>query len=139
MSLLSKTSAKVESAKEIVSPFNLMGVVEIYVDSGYFFINGILDHDKLSDLKLYKSDNVPVTGYVWDEDICRRFAYYVCKYHIEHPDEYKLHYEDIHKAGTPYWPIVISLSKDMYGYDIMYVRFSRPDEEMSRMTIIYRK
>lgn len=113
MSLLDNTRSKVDKVREITSPFSRMGVVNVTVENDFRIIEDILDRDKLvSGLNLIKSDIVPVVGCYVDPDLYRRFAYYICRYHLEHPCDYKLYYDDIIKNGKPHLSIVMHLSMD---------------------------
>lgn len=133
MSLLDNTRSKVEKVREVTSPFSRMGVTNIAVESDFCIIEDILDQDKLmSGLKLIKSDIVPVVG-CCDHDLYRRFAYYVCRWHLEHPNEYKLRYDDIIKDGKPRLPIILHLTVDDHWNRILYVTLSNG----SRMVIRY--
>lgn len=133
MSLLDNTRSKVEKVREVTSPFSRMGVIDIAVESDFYIIEDILDQDKLmSGLKLIKSDIVPVVG-CCDHDLYRRFAYYVCRWHLEHPNEYKLRYDDIVKKGKPRLPIILHLTVDDNWKRILYVTLSNG----SRMVIRY--
>jgi hypothetical protein len=141
MSLLDNTRSKVEKVREVTSPFSRMGVSDIAVESDFCIIEDILDQDKLmSGLNLIKSDIVPVVG-CCDHDLYRRFAYYVCRWHLEHPNEYKLRYDDIIKDGKPRLPIILHLARlpwttvamDDNWKRILYVTLSNG----SRMVIRY--
>lgn len=133
MSLLGNTRDKVEKVKEMVSPFKVMGVTSIEIEQGFVIIDNILDHNKMSDLPLTKSDIKPVIGSVWDEDLCRRIAYYICRYHLEHPCDNKMYYDDIILDGKPRLPISIWLSLDETWKRTLYA--SLPNG--SRMIIKY--
>lgn len=131
MSLLDNTRSKVEKVREVTSPFSRMGVSYITVESDFCIIEDILDQDKLmSGLNLIKSDNVPVVGYC-DHNLYRRFAYYVCRWHLENPNEYKLRYDDIIIDGKIGLPMIIHLSLNDKWERILYVTLSNG----SRMTI----
>jgi len=133
MSLLDNTRSKVEKVREVTSPFSRMGVTNIAVESDFCIIEDIIDQDKLmSGLNLIKSDIVPVVG-CCDHDLYRRFAYYVCRWHLEHPNEYKLRYDDIIKDGKPRLPIILHLTVDDNWKRILYVTLSNG----SRMVIRY--
>lgn len=133
MSLLDNTRSKVEKVREVTSPFSRMGVIDIAVESDFYIIEDIIDQDKLmSGLKLIKSDIVPVVGYC-DHDLYRRFAYYVCRWHLDHPNEYKLRYDDIIKDGKPRLPVILHLAVDDNWKRILYVTLSNG----SRMVIRY--
>ena len=134
MSLLDNTRSKVEKSKEITSPFNRMGVIDIAVESDFCIIEDILDQDKLmSGLNLIKSDIVPVVGCYVDPDLYRRFAYYICRFHLDHPCDYKLRYDDIIKKGKSKLTIILSLHLDENWKGVMYVTLSNG----SRMVIRY--
>lgn len=133
MSLLDNTRSKVEKVREVTSPFSRMGVINIAVESDFCIIEDILDQDKLmSGLNLIKSDIVPVVGYC-NHDLYRRLAYYVCRWHLEHPGEYKLRYDDIIKDGKLRLPIILHLTLDDNWKRILYVTLSNG----SRMVIRY--
>lgn len=133
MSLLDNTRSKVENVREVTSPFSRMGVINIAVESDFCIIEDILDQDKLmSGLNLIKSDIVPVVG-CCDHDLYRRFAYYVCRWHLDHPCDYKLRYDDIVKKGKPRLPIILHLTVDDNWKRILYVTLSNG----SRMVIRY--
>lgn len=121
MSLLDNTRSKVDKVREITSPFNIMGVHEILVESDFRLIEEIIDRDKLSDLKLIKSDNIPVVGSYGNDDMYRRLAYYICRYHLEHPCDNKLFYDDIHLKGKPRLSIVMWISLDERWKRTLYV------------------
>jgi hypothetical protein len=134
MSLLDNTRSKVEKVREVTSPFSRMGVMDIAVESDFCIIEDIIDQDKLmSGLKLIKSDIVPVVGCYSDPDLYRRFAYYICRFHLNNPCDYKLRYDDIIKKGKPRLPIILHLAVDDNWKRILYVTLSNG----SRMVIRY--
>lgn len=132
MSLLDNTRSKVEKVREVTSPFSRMGVIDITVESDFCIIEDILDQQKLiSGLNLIKSDGVPVVGYC-DHDLYRRLAYYVCRWHLETPNEYKLRYDDIIKDGKSGIPMILHLSLNDNWERVLYVTLSNGSRMMIR-------
>jgi hypothetical protein len=120
MSLLDKTSSKVSRIREITSPFHIMGVTSIIVEKDFFMMEDILNKDELNKLTLMESDHIEVIGGC-DVDLMRRFAFYICRYHLEHPDRNKLYYDDVIRDGKPNLPINMWLSLDVNWSRILYV------------------
>lgn len=133
MSILDNITTKINEVKDTLNPFKTMSVSNIVVEDDLFdWVFEYVDYGKLKNETIDMSDKYIN---VWENELHTRLAYYICRYFLMNPGEYKVDFKPIIKRGKTPIPILLTIMESIDSHMVMNLIVTLPTGK--RMIIKY--